>query len=626
MDFARKIGKSDELTTWKRLRMPIVTTKDNLISADTSFSEDRRLVNWKRWLADRKKQSRRIELVTGRSQVDQLQSSSERYRTFVETKELMEHAAIPTPVIPDKYRGGPEFWRTPESLPARGDACLPEVSLTFTRRQLNLPPDLTRVGLPDLTAKERHVVGLKAKEEPWKCGEYLKTRKLELVKEISLLLPKEPETATLAVRGKAFRKKKRQPRIPLISITKPDEEEFDEDIDQTTVLKIQDRKFVWRRCFLGTEATDTEAEAITWSLTFESKIDEQVEKEIVLENRGIRVILYHWRDSTYRLTGASIQKRGSPFFFNKTKGLILPGQIARIKVWYRSRSGGISTERWRLITDPKLSPSAFVFRFWGCATDIQNAESTDDRAIDEYLDRCVRDSIVRSVVEEIMASVQHSKPPEPLYKTLFLENDLFSSLNPSYFYYPSIVTQLHEMYYDVTDESASSWNLSLGTLRDVLLQIEETNCRRDMLARFYELCKRCLRPTLYDVTRDNKSDAVYDVLCAFANLFETESDFVKNNSLIRKQQPAATLGVDYDPQRSTSFLRGFNNSFRETHSAKSIDQSQSTQAQSERETFDLNLQLYGEVFFIRMYKALEEAIERVCAIIDSFNRLNQLEK
>lgn len=535
-------------------------------------------------------------------------------------KELMEHASTPVPIIPDKYRGGPEFWRIPESLPDRGDDSLPKVSLTFTRRQLNLPPDLTRVGLPYLIAKERDLVGLKPKEEPWRRSKYLKTRKVELAGEISSLLLKEPEISALAVRGRAFRKKKLQPRIPLISITRPDEEESCENIDQATVLKIQDREFVWKRFLVGTE--ETNAGSITWSVTFESKIDELVEKEISLENRGTRVIVYHWRNSSCRLIGASIRKRCNPFFFNKTKGLVLPGQIARIKVWYRSRVRGVFTESWRLVTEPRLSFSAFLFRFWGCAIDRDTKSKKDDEAIDKYLDCRVCDSIVRSVVEEIMDGVEHKKPPEPVYKMLFSESDLFSSLNPYYFYHPSVVMQLREMHREVVDENlAPAWNLSLDTLRDIFLKIEDTSHRRDILARFYELCKRCLRPALYDVTRDNKSDAVYDVLCAFANLFEAESDFVKDNSLIRKEYHVVT----WNPQGLIPSLRKSNN-WREASNAKSIDQLQSVRAQDEQETLDLNLQAYREIFFIRMYKALEEAIERVCAIVDSFNRLNQPEK
>ncbi|XP_011698987.1 PREDICTED: MYCBP-associated protein-like isoform X2 [Wasmannia auropunctata] len=408
MDYARKIGKSDKPRIWKKTRQPLVTTRDNLLSGDTFFSEDRRLVNWEKWLADRRKQNRHIEFVTGRSPADQLQSSSERFRTYVEMKNLMEHAAAAVPVVADKYRGGPEFWRTPEFLPNRGDACLPDVSLTPSRRDLNLPPDLMHVGLPDLTARERDAAR-ETKEEFWKRSEYLKTRRLELAEEIALLLPKEPDTTTLAVQGRACRRKKLPLlRIPPITITAPDEDEpsHEEDADQAVVLKIQDREFVWRRSLVETEPAD--ANPITWSLTFAGECDERIEREIVLENKGTCVIVYHWRHSPFRTYGMSLERPGrSPFFFNKTKELLLPGQIVRIKVWYRSRTRGVFAEFWQLVTDPKFSSSTFTFRFWGCSTtDARSAELTDHRAIDEYLNRRIRDSTIRSIVEEIIGGLE----------------------------------------------------------------------------------------------------------------------------------------------------------------------------------------------------------------------------
>ncbi|KAM0727118.1 MYCBP-associated protein [Formica fusca] len=619
MDFARTIGKSDERQIWKKTRQPLVTTRDNLLSGDTVFSEDHRFVNWRKWLADRKKQNRRIEAITGRSQADQLQSSSERFRAFVEMKNLMEHAAIPVPVIGDKYRGGPEFWRTPEFLPDH--AChLPKIALTPTRKDLNLPPDLMHVELPDLIAKERDLIALKTKEESWKRSEYLKTRKVELAEEIALLLPKEPETAQLVVQGRAFGRKKPLLRIPPITITEPDDEEESCE-DQAVILKIQDREFIWQRCLFEPEDTDP----ITWSLTFTSEVDELVEKEIILENKGHCVIVYYWRDwPTFRSSNVSVERRGSPFFFNKTKGLVLPGQIVKIKIWYRSRTRAIFTESWRFITEPRLSPSTFVFRFWGCTIDSRSSEMTDYRAIDEHLDRRIRDSTICSIVEEIMTNVETSKSPEPAYKPLLSQGDLFTSLNPYYYYHPSIVMQLQKMYCDVTDENLSPWNLSLDTLRDILLQIEDANYKRDMLTRFNDLCKQSLRPNLteFDFARKNKYDTVYSILCAFANCFEDESELVKKNSLIRKDS-----ATKMDQQESTLLLQRSNKSSQEIYRENSIDQTQTlTQEGKEKNYYLLNLQLYREVFFIRIYKALEETIERVCASIDSFNRLNKLKK
>ncbi|KAL6263952.1 hypothetical protein P5V15_004033 [Pogonomyrmex californicus] len=611
MDFERKIGKSDKLRIWKKKRQPLVTCRDNLLSGDTSFSEDRRFINWKKWLADRKKQTRRIESITGRSQADQLQSSSERFRAFVEMKNLMEHAAIPVPVIADKYRGGPEFWKTFEFLPERGDSCVPVLSLTPSRRDLNLPPDLMHVGLPDLIAKERDLVALKLKDESWKRSDYLKARKIELAEKIALLLPKEPETAQLVIQGRAYQKKK-QPllfRIPLKTIMESEElrDELREDANQAVVLKIQDREFVWRKSFFETESTD--ADPIMWSLSFTSKINERIEREIVLENKGTRVIVYHWRDLPFRSYGVFLEVRGSPFFFNKTKELILPGQIVRIKVWYRSRTSGVFTEFWRLVTDPILSSSTFVFRFSGCTKD--SAELTDYRMIDEYLDCRIRDSTIHSIIEEIMDRIDYES--ELPHETSFSQSDVFISLNPHYYYHPSIVMQLQAIYSDVTGGDTSSWNLSLHTLRDIILEIKDSDYRRDMLARFNDLCNQSLKPNLTepDVTYSSKYNAVYNILCTFANLFEDESEFAKRNNLI--QEPIKIK------QKQMPLSQKSNNSLQKERGEKLTEQSEDVQAHTEKENSDLNLRRYREIFFVRICKALEEAIEQVCASIDSFH-------
>ncbi|XP_011873784.1 PREDICTED: MYCBP-associated protein-like [Vollenhovia emeryi] len=617
MDFARKIGKSEKPQIWKT-RDPFVTIRDNLLSEDTSFSEDRRFVNWKKWLAERRKQTRRVESVTGRSQADQVQNSTERFRAFVEMKDLMEHAA--GTVFTDKYRSGPEFWRTPEFLPNRGDTCLPEISLTPSRKDLNLRPDLMHVGLPDLMAKERALAS--QKEEFWKRSEYLKTRKLELAEELALLLPKEPETATLAIQGRAYERKKLPLlRIPPVTITEPDEDEPRGAADQAAVLRIQDREFVWHGSPSGrTEPVGTEP--IVWSLTFAGKPNERIEREIVLENKGTHVITYYWRYSPFRTYGVSLERRGSPFFFNKTNGLILPGQIVRLGVWYRSGTRGVFTEFWRFVTEPKLSPSTFVFRFWGCATDIQDEELTDRQTIDEYLNRCVRDSMIRSIVEEIMTRVEHSELLEPPRETSLSQSDLFVSQNPYHHYHPGIVMQLQAIYFDVAGKSTPAWNLSLDTLRGILLRIENINYKRDMLARFNKLCKQSLRPRLIepDIAYLNKYDAAYNILCAFANLFENESELVKRNSLTR-EEPATPMEVE---EKLTPVSQRSNNSSLEIYSKKISDQSETILMQKEEERSNLNLQSYREIFFIRIYKALEETIERVCSTVDSFHRLNEL--
>jgi len=629
MDFARTIGKTDK-PTGIRVRTPLrlITTRDKPLSADVDIIlEDQSFPNWRKWLAQRKNLSRHIETVTGRSHVDQLQSSSDRFRTFVEMKDLMAQAAIPTPVMPDKYRGGPEFWRTPEYLPDRGDICLPQISLAPTRKDLNLPPDIMRVGLPDLTAKERSFFALKAKEEPWKRSEYLKTRKLKLAKEIALLLPKEPEMATLAIRGRMFENK--MPRclciIPPIPITRPatiPEEEPPSEDDPSIILKIQDREFIWPRSLCKLPAQLAKADPVTWSLVFDSEIDERVEKEIVLENKGTRVIVYYWRDSFFQSNHMSFVRRGSPFFFNKTKGVVLPGETVRIQIYYLSKKRGVFTESWQFVTEPKF-PAAFIFRFWGCAIDVKGSELIAHHEIDKYLDRCIRDSVVRIIIEEILSAMEHYELPEIPYEQLFSRDDFFKLRNPSYHYHPSIVMQLQKMYSDVLNENGHFWDLSLDTLRNILLEIKDVNYRRNMLIRFNDLCKQSLRPDLTrsDVASNSKYNAVYNILCSFANLFDTETKYLeeKYSKIYIQKEPS----ISY-PEKPLLLSRSRNNL--EMHDEEFIGNESEMEEKWKEEKSYVNLQPYKESLFIRIYKHLEETIERICASIDSYNNLDELHK
>lgn len=624
MDFARKIDKPDVLAIHKRRPLLYITTRDKPLSADVDIvSEDNRLLNWKRWLAERKRLNRHIESTGSRSQVDQLHSFTDRFRSLVEMKELMGYASIPTPVVPDKYRGGPEFWRKPEYLPDRGDICLPQISLAPTRKDLNLPPDLTRIGLPDLTAKEQNLTAVKAKEDLWERSEYLRTRRLELAREIALLLPKEPEMATLAIRGRSFGKRKPERRVPPIIIrSKLDDipESYPASADrERAILRIQDREFVRQRGDTVSEETQPADDSIVWSLIFESKIDQRVEKEIVLENKGSRVIAYHWRDSSFHSSNVTLERRASPFFFNKTKGLVLLGQTVRIKVWYLSRKRGVFTESWRLVTEPRLDSSAFVVRLWGCTSDTKYPELADRRAIDEYLGRCTRDSTIHAIIEEIASSAMENGIPEPKIRMLLSPSDYFCCQNVSYYCHPTIVMRLQNAYCEISLECGEAWNLSLDSMRDCILIIEDLNYKRELFALFNELCKENLRPelSLVEEIRCSKYDTVYNLLCVFANLFDDISEFA------RKTCPTpGDLATDRRKSLQHSSQRSKNDSS-EVHDEKAM-QDRPRETTPTEETSDSNLQLYAETLFIRIYKALEDAVERICISIDSCNKLERL--
>lgn len=635
MDYARRIGKPEERKAWTKNLVTIVSTRDECIQQDQKHSEDRRLVNWKKWLANRKTQYEHIESSTGRHQIDQTINSCEKVRPLVEMRTLMDYANVPVPVIPDKYRGGPEFWRTPEELFSRGDSCLPKVTVTPSKKELNIAPELTYVDLPKLIEKEKGLTGLKSKKPLWKRSQYLKKRRSELCKEIELLVPKEPKTKNLVIEGftvRYQRRKKLERRIPPITISDTEEGKEDEDQgypDRTIVLKIQEREIIWRRDAF--EDKETETDPITWELTFASGINRLTEKEIIFENKGNHVIVYQWRDATFQSKVIPLKKQISPFYFNKSKEVILPGQFVKLKVWYRPRVSGVFSELWRLLTEPELCPSLLIFRFWGCAETVDaNADKySPAMMVDRYLDRCIRDTRVREIVSE-MIDIDTIKPPEPLYGSLFLESEIFTIKNPLCFYHPSILQELHKLYYTATNQTKQRWDLSLNELRETLLNIMQPERRHNLLLQFSQLYKECLKPILQTLIPYEKHRMVYNLLCSSLNQFEAESFSAKSACFATKFKASSGTVSEMDVIKSMSVsqMSVKSSNSRGKRGRKSATRMQSAQVQEtvRNSSFIADDRPYKEIFFIRIYKLLEKLVERVSATIDSFNNLNERDK
>ncbi|XP_034179230.2 MYCBP-associated protein [Osmia lignaria lignaria] len=604
MDYARKIGKSTEPKKWVRSPPSVLYTCDRPISEDKVLLEDRRLKNWKRWLATRKTQSMLIKYETGRHQRDHVMNSCETVRPLVEMRTLMDYATVPVPVIPDNYRGGPEFWKIPPAIPKR-DPCLPDITFAPNKKDLNKVPEFTYVGLPELIEKEKNLVSLSSKKSVWKRSQYLHKRKEELSQEIKLVSSTEPETRHLVIENYVFPEEIEIPRIPPITISDVEDEESCKSPNQAVVLKIQDTEI--RQTFSSTKEGIT-SEPIKWNVDFSSKVNQMEEKEIVFENKGNRVIIYQWRDARFQSKTMSFSKKISPFFFNKTKGVILPGQFVKLKVWYRSRKSGIFIEFWRLLTDPELCSSPLIFRFWGHSETMREVQDKFAHNVDKYLDRCIRNNAIREIIDDIIEDVYLVKPPDPFYGSLFLESEIFTAKNPMCFYSPSLVIEFQKIYQTATNQKQQRWNLSIIDLRDLLLKIKNPERRNSMLKQLSKLYKDCLKPTLYKPVQCNKYEMVFNLWGYFFNQFEIESQQSRQVRLEKEIDTSETLIKDKNRKSSSS------------------SQSDPVQEISESSVILMNNFAYGEIFFIRIYQLLAETMERIFATIDSFNNLNEREK
>ena len=371
MDYARKFIKksSSPMTTASSISL-------NLTHPTTSSEpqvEEKKLINWKKWLANRKKHCEVYTKKLGRNQDELLLNSGEKYRSFMETRELMEKAGDSITAAYIQKNVDLAFWITPEVLPDRGNPNLPEVEVP-SKKSIEIPK-IEHVSIPKMIFEEKGLSVPKRKTE-WK-DEYLQKRTEELSDVISVIEPNPPEMENLFVKGNNFNKcsKERKhmiKKVPVITITTAEELEretsewsVNPDI-MLAVLKIENKEIA-RKINPKFQSNNLDNRPCNWDIQFNSRASELVEKNIFMENKGNIKITYYWRPAI--LSSNFIpDKKVSTFFFNKNKGIILPGQILSFTIWFKSSQPGVNTENWKLITDPRLSSEDLLFRFWGCSS------------------------------------------------------------------------------------------------------------------------------------------------------------------------------------------------------------------------------------------------------------------
>ena len=96
MDHARKIGKPKSSSPWsydhrpQRIQAPLAC--DGPLIPEPPPQEDRRLANWRRWLADRERRQRLLCAKLKRRPTELALNAHERAREKTETRRLLQAA------------------------------------------------------------------------------------------------------------------------------------------------------------------------------------------------------------------------------------------------------------------------------------------------------------------------------------------------------------------------------------------------------------------------------------------------------------------------------------------------------------------------------------------------------
>lgn len=168
MDHARKIGKSSEKSLsrdpWSYkssscTQIPRLCKTSNVLNEPTI--EDKCSANWNRWLVDRQRREKYLSTVLGRKPLDLVLNSHEKVRGKNELRCLMQAAVRSEITNQDKYRGNPAFWRKVNRLVVEQDETDDNIDDIIVRDDTdvrNLPPNVTRVALPNFIKREKMLV------------------------------------------------------------------------------------------------------------------------------------------------------------------------------------------------------------------------------------------------------------------------------------------------------------------------------------------------------------------------------------------------------------------------------------------------------------------------------------
>lgn len=126
------------------------------VHSDSSDESDKRLANWRKWLAKRKKIHQNLGDVLHRDAGDLVMNAYEDLRCTKEEKLVFDYTNIK---IPDPQRGCPKFFEDPIALP---DPCnrhkLTEYIAQTTKEEMCIIPDIEYTKVPNPIKTEKGVL------------------------------------------------------------------------------------------------------------------------------------------------------------------------------------------------------------------------------------------------------------------------------------------------------------------------------------------------------------------------------------------------------------------------------------------------------------------------------------
>lgn len=309
------------------------------------------------------------------------------------------------------------------------------------------------------------------------------------------------------------------PTLPLETL---DENIIGLRINKTILLKEAPGKMASNLRYLMGEFYDEKGDSRLLSFTTEPF--QKITRSITLQNMGTLAIQFAWRQVDTSVSYMNKKPLNPVFFFDKTAGILIPGEEKIVCFWYFTSFPQINKELWHLNIYPNIMDCSPDCRCKSLTLTLAGITTIDPFSIvktKSYIDRKVALNIVQDVLNYLLSVFTTESLPTVSYEDLGKDDFLFSLKNPNYYYHQISVDRLKAMHQRLPLENFErEWDMSIKTLRNLIIQIDFPE-QNEFYTEFQGILQLLLKPD-FKLIFDKKHMVVYMLLSKFFNVFEQE--------------------------------------------------------------------------------------------------------
>ncbi|PAA71161.1 hypothetical protein BOX15_Mlig018332g1 [Macrostomum lignano] len=501
---------------------------------DLGAEESAALRNWERQMTERKRQQGYISKLLHRPPSELVMNMGEEERTLHEEKHLIDRA-IPFYDYGKGYRVGSEFWNQAGRIGDEESG----IHATLTQTQKGYPPPTEHVGHSRLARTERGLDWVPAstargrgssagRRYPWK-GPFYQRRTTELRQVMDELDPHLPDFDQLEVVGRSaagaaghatVRSRPTTAVTPSVTTKRsrastslssaaggnrrgPDDNDRQAAADGSLVagpsLLFGGQPARW----LGDPTSYQDTVGIEARVILETPAGRPTSQCLNIENDGSTVLFYRWKKLPKANPFGLVQDNPRRFYFDTGSGALLPGESLHFPFIFKSDKPGLFAEQWQLETTPVVCGGArLVVTLRGIAVQ-EDATAVQRTELEARLRRQTAAKIVGALLDEILDGIQAPERPTTPIDAYITEQEVFLRRNPKLSCTLDTLNQLRRLHKDTEAAAAASasgtaaepsteWDLSVSTLREKILSLEEDRQarREDLSGRLFAAVNR----------------------------------------------------------------------------------------------------------------------------------------